>query len=85
MSELSAYSNGYEVVAAHDEAGARAVLKLWLTECGADDDESAVEGDGLRRLEPTDRVTGDDGEDFGSVQSILDESTEPRHLWGLDR
>lgn len=85
MSDLNAYTNGYEVVAAHSPEEARAVLKSWLTERGADDDDDAVEGDGWRRVDPTSRVSGDDGEDFVSVQSMLDESPEPRHLWGVDR
>lgn len=73
MSELNAYTNGYETVAASDEASARAVLKAWLTEHGADDDDDAVEGDGIRRIDPTHRLK-EDGEDCGSVQSILNAS-----------
>lgn len=81
MSDLNAYTNGYEVVAAHSPEEARAVLKSWLTERGADDDDDAVEGDGWRKLDPSKTITDDDGENPESIAAILDASPEPRHLW----
>lgn len=85
MSELHAYTNGYETVAAHDEANARAFLKSWLTERGADDDDHAVEGSGWRKLDPSDVINAGDGENPESVAAILAESSEVRHLWSVDQ
>lgn len=91
MSEpvLQAWCNGYDVVAALDIDGARGLLSEHYKKTEGLTDveelEDAVDGDGIRRLEPTQPVTDDDGTKIGTVQSILDESPEPRHLWSCDQ
>lgn len=86
MSELNAWSNGYEVVAATSEAHAREVLVAWMKSeniIATDDDE--IDGDGWRPLS-LERIVGNDcGDPPQLLASILAESPEPRHLWSVDQ
>ena len=83
--ELHAWWNGYEVVAAHSEEGARAVLLAWFRAQRMDDDEEYVKGEGWRRLAPERMVYDEDGGHRASIASILAESPEPRHLWSCEQ
>jgi len=78
--ELKAYWNGYDVVAAHSEEEARAVV---MRENGITAEDA--DGEGWQTLDPTKDCLDEDGKPDGkTVGQVLAESPEPRYLWGTD-
>lgn len=75
---LQAWCNGYDVVAAHSSQEAESVL---VEQQKFDPDE--VEGDGWEVFPDDKEIADDDGGHF-KIGDVLNESTEPRHLFSMD-
>lgn len=81
MSDLKAWSNGYEVVAAESAEQAVEVLRATGMYAG---DEEALEGDGWKELASDKFLHEEDGKRTDeTVGDVVRESNEPRHIWSV--